>query len=539
MFAAACEASRRVVRSPALVGWAVLATIGYAAVLGVTTVATDGLGDLLVPVVVFGAFIPFVVVRVLAAPIDVANVAGGERTGVAVAKWEHLSRRFAAVVAERAAIVAGGAVAFVALGALLLGAATAIGYGLEAAGEPVYQPTTGTLWAGVALLGVVGAVGGAPLRLAPGLAARGVSPRVAPAAGLRVGRDRPRSVALLGVLPLLPVAVVVGIPAGAEALLGVDRDRLTLVTFVVGLAVTAGVLAFGAAYRTVLCEQYGGSPGDVATPRLESPSRRATVAVVAVVLVVALVGGGAAAVRVADAGPTPERRAPVGATPDAAAVVEHAARAAGTVNHRTNATAWRYNNTAGEWGSGFATAVWLDYADHQQRTRANIGGTQRGHFRGGGTFAMDTGSPADGSRGLLAYPAGDWTVFAVPGWGLNRDPSALGRDIPGADARWRLLNRTQETVTVGITRPERLRAAYDEDEDIVVHPDSYVRMTVARETGYPERLEIHRNRTLSSGQRFRTRKVVRFHEWESYDLRRPAPLREPTPAEVVWDALEY
>ncbi|QLG62248.1 hypothetical protein [Halorarum salinum] len=483
--------------------------------------------------------------RLTSAPANavVEALLAGERTHEAVETARgRAAERVAAAAVERVAVVAGTVVVGTAVVTASLALATAGGYALAAAGVVAPQNSfTVLLVVTIGLVGV-GAGVGAPLRIGTSLAGDVAATR-ATAAAIAVARRRPRGTTALIVLRVVPWAVVL-LAVAAELLVRTGPPvETTLLVAPVVVAAVATPLAVGLERRMA-----ASMPSPTSPPSVTSmlPGRRV---LLAGVVVLAAVATPTIAVRVSDSRPSLGPSGAVAATDSAESVVATAGDATRRTNHYENATAWAYNDTTGRMEPTLSVDRGWDGDDRRAVLvpDPHVAGNPPGMgpiFYGDGTVAFGYDVPFSGPfGGSVVYDAGRWTVVSVPGESLGMtDDGGPERRLEGVgvdadEVPWRVLSRGNDSVVVGVERPERLAGPFGVDADDVA-ADSHVRLTVDAHTGRPRTLSVNRNVT-DEGDRRHLRTVVDYGEWETYDLRRPEPIRNPTAPELFWDALGY
>lgn len=575
-------AAARLFRSPWLVGGALAVVVGSVAVPTLTAFGPFGadairafdtaietpLGATAFLLLV-GVFLLLVgtITRVCATTLLTGTCAGTEAPGPIAAlrsdRGALRDRVTAAIVGETTtAAVASGL--FVAVGTVLYALLTLTGVALYALGDPVYQPYQLVLAGSIlfALLCVL--VGSVPVMLGTGLAARGVEPSAAPLAGLRFGVENPTiwtiltvPAALLGGALLVLVSVSVGL--SYSLLLGPPPVVALVTAIALAAAIVVGtlLLALVVALHETIIDRY--SPG--AEWRSVLPSRRY---VVAGLVVLAVVGGATAAVRIGGIRPVDQPTYAVTGTPDPEAVAANARSATDRVSHRATVVERRYNWTTESWERTLRLTEGIDIPDTQRRhvdhigrhetfvtsvlyADRSIGGAGSAAPAGGGPWNRSLSRSVASGRPRLAFP------------GPIGDGDAASPPTSGADVCVR--NETAERLTVGIESPdalslEHVRRVHDgnvvTEADIAersntVGADSYARLTVEKSTGYPVRYEAYLNVTRQwvgvddpeYDRRLRERVTVRYRDWRSHEVHRPDGLGSPSAAELLLDALSY
>lgn len=524
-----------------LAALAAAATLLVPAAFGVLVPVVTGFGQLLIPFGILALALVAQLSRLATAPATVVAEAllddSSRREVLATARRRAPDRVVAAAV-ERlvvvpATILVGGAVLLVALAL-----ATAGGAALSAAGVRAPQSPYLVLTVGVFGLLSVGAAVGAVFRL--GTVADDVPADRRPGVALTHARRDPRGVAWcvaartapwLAFLLVFVLGLVVEVPdPGPTAALG-----MALVVAVVSTVVGVGL------ERRVAVDS---DPQPTPLPTL-LPSRR--VIVVAVVLVAA-VSAPAVAVRVDDVRPSSATTTPVSEDATAAEIVAGANGALPTTDHVADVDRSVYDDSTGRMEPALSFDVRWNPSDRQYRVVADGPGTENSllgdNYYADGTFALENRQLGKGGiRSVFVRDEGNWSVVAIPfasvgGVEVGTVGGVIASDgvDPGA-LEWRVLERRDGAVVVGVTSPDRLAPAFDLPA-ANVSADSHVRLVVDADTGRPDRLDLHRNVTVD-GERRQRRVVVDYRGWDTYDVQRPDAIGGQGPIELFWDALGY
>lgn len=512
---------------------------GCIAVIGIIG---SGFGTLPVLLIILATPVLVQARHLVTAPVDAVSlaVARGETPRAALATVRANLRSLYRVTGRSVARTAVLALLLTLVtGPLAVGAATAA----AALGVGGYQ-SVGLTVLGITFVAVLtGVAAGAPWRFATVAVLDGRDAREAMAwsrSGLAESRGPVARQALVDVAAFgVTLAVLLG---PRDVLSPWPRIGLGAVTFVAASAVAVR-------HRALVFERLddGSDPEAGVLSRVfaaaTGPGART---LVVIFFLGATLTAGVGAVRVTDGYGYEARTYPVSDDPDAATSLSNANRSLGTVNVVALQTERSYNRTAGAWGRPIRFRTAVDHRDNQVRSTFSareIGRTER--FVGGGTVAFSGYEPDPNRFGPVAYRTGDWTVVAVPAFGDEVPDDPAGPHwVPGGSAPW-TISAAGDTLVLTLNATG-LRETWDAGADprARVADDSYVRVVIDRSTGYYERVVVHRNVTWyrtadreTVSNRHRTRTVVRYDY--GVDVRRPEPIRDPSPLEVLVDALEF
>lgn len=429
-------------------------------------------------------------------------------------------------------VVVGSAVVLVALAV-----STAIGAGLSELG--IVAPQEGLVVTIFGVLGVfmVGAGVGAVFRLGSELETVPVARR--PAAGLAVARANPWTALRLVGLRTAPWMVILSAAVIQFVLDDVSPSPYAILGLLLAVTVVSTALAIGLERRVEL-------ESAMPIPSLRSfvPDRRVLVVAALVLLIVSVP---TFEVRVADARPSPTTAEPVG-DDDAATIVADANFALRHADHFQDKSVRVYNNSSGRMEPRVHFDVGANPSDREFRLHADApdldtSESPEAYYADGTVAVRNRWHVDDTSLNLFYRQSGNWTVAAVPFLGVsprNRD-TFVGRfpdyrtSIEEED--WRVLARSDDTVTVGVEDPERLAPIYGQSAENI-STDSHVRLVVDANTGRPERLSLYYDVTTAE-DRHRRHVVVEYREWGSHDVERPAAIGDQRPLELFWDAMAY
>jgi hypothetical protein len=447
------------------------------------------------------------------------------------------SRRIVAVAVERALTVTWTVLLGSLLATVALGGATVFGYVRALTGVSAPQSAyTTTLLIAVGYF-VLGSIIATPFRIGSAASAE-TEPIAAPQLGVHIARSNPSVTGLLLLFRTLPWLLVWVFVLGYREVVRLPTsDELLL---------TAAVAVFLAYPVTMAIQRRLVSAVHEETKTFSAqftlPSARI---VLASLLVVSLISAPTAAVRIEDRKPAVGTEHPITPEMTTDEIVSNAVSAAARTDHYRNATKWEYNHTTKEWRRKPAFDTKRDYSDKQRmisiEAEDQVVGTQ---FLSDGTTAFGVeGRFRPVLGGIVVTYADNWTSTAVPSGLListvTIEPSFQILERAAGEFSWTVLRDRNQTVTLGITDPKQLVKAFERvDSPKNVSEDSYVQMTVSKKTGRIQRMTAHKNLT-AYGEPYRTRTVVRFREWKTYDLKRPAPIREPSLLELFWDAFGY
>lgn len=445
-----------------------------------------------------------------------------------VAGRRHYRDLLAADLSAAAVAVVGGGLG----GAFVwLVTSTAVQFGRYALVDPAPPLPVGALFV-VAGAGVVGvAVAGLTVRFADAFVLfAGVAPRRAWLSSLRFARARPVSLLGYGVA----VAVVNGGPTLLVAWFSgrVGGDPLGVAAIVaVGVVLSGAAVAVTASlhvtyFRTTVAPAVDRRQMAV---RRDVSWRRVGLAAAVVLSVVA----GAAAIRVADVRPADKSLEQLPADPTAA--YETAVTNTKTSNHRSVLLARNASDPTDSFSP--ITTSGVDYRDRQLYFYFYNGNGSRhaGGFSGEGTFAsLDRDRPY---RGWAVRTPGNWTVDAMPGYGLMVD---VAGEVPQPGGNWTVVAENASTVVLRVERPADVREALPVDSvrglQGEMAPDSHLTVSVDRERRVVTRATFHLH-SLETGENWRY--VLRYEDVGTADLRRPDGVGPRHPAAWGWDLLYY
>lgn len=408
---------------------------------------------------------------------------------------------------------------------------TAVRYAAYVTGDPVAPPATRPMTE-LALAAAVGLVAGALVTRFADLfvVLDGESPRTAWRSSVGLVRRHP--------VPFLGYAAVVGLlgatPRVLERSLGSADSPAALAT---GLAVVAAVgcvcTVVGAAIHVSFFRRTVDSAGRE-TGIWERVSRiggsPARVVVVAVVLVAAVAGAGH--VRAADLGTGGDEIRPLPDDPDAALAVA-ANNTAGASQRRTVAV-----RNASESDDAFRTIHRTGIDHEQRRAYTYIDGPDGtvGSYFAEGTFATYNAGSWRTGHPLLSRHAGNWTVLAFPGYGMNGDHML---PVPDPAADWTVVDRGPSATTYRVEDPDAVRTALDGFDGTLtgeVTDESYVTVVVDRDRGVLRSLEARLS--LRDGGRDRVYRIE-FEAVGTAEVDRPDVFGPRNAAERLLDVLYY
>lgn len=498
------------------------------------------LGGPLIPIALLGLGLLTQTSRLLSAPAIgvVRAVLEGEQPWSALRNAElRASKRITAAGIERLVVIPVTAVLGSAVFLLALAIATVVGAGLSEMGVVASQDGVVVTIFGVLGLFTVGAGVGAVFRLGTDL--EGVPVARRPAAGLAMARANPSTAARLVGLRTAPWLVILSAAVIRYVLEDVSPSAYVILGLLLAVTVVATALAIGLERRVT---QESAKP----IPMLRSfvPERRVLAVAALALLIVSVPTLGA---RVADARPSPATAEPVGDA-DAATIVANANFALRHVDHYQNRTVREYNTSSGRMEPRYHYDVGANPTDREMRVRwdrphSDSSGTTEGYYADGTVAAKNRWYSLGLSQILYFRQSGNWTVAVVPFLGVsprNRD-IFVGRfpdyrmSIDEDD--WRILSRSDDTVTVGVEAPERL-APVDGQPTENISNDSHIRLVVDASTGRPDRFSLHYNVTTAE-DRHRRHVVVEYREWGTHDVERPTAIGDQDPIELFWDAMAY
>lgn len=260
--------------------------------------------------------------------------------------------------------------------------------------------------------------------------------------------------------------------------------------------------------------------------------------VVTVLLVAALVGG-AAAVRTLDLGAydRPARQSLATDSPDAAVAI--AVRNTVARSHRQ--VLYAANASAPNASYRRLVESGVDYTDRQAYTyfHGDDGGRFGGYFSETSLALRQSGGSASG---LAAYQTENWTVIAVPAWGLiDGGESYRNTIVPqGRTTGWSTVSSNDTRLVVRISDPTAIPDAFGSRSVAGATPpltnDSYLTVSIDRDRAVLDEVRFHLH-SEATGRNMRYRLV--YEEVGTADIRRPAPLGERRPVEILWDAVYY
>lgn len=260
--------------------------------------------------------------------------------------------------------------------------------------------------------------------------------------------------------------------------------------------------------------------------------------VVAILLVAALVFG-AAAVRTLDIGAydRPTQQSLTTDSPDAAVTI--AVRNTVARSHRQEL----YAANASTRNASFRLLVesGVDYTDRQAYTyfHGNDGSRFGGYFSETALALRQTGGSASG---LATYQTENWTVIAVPAWGLigggesYRNTIVPQRGVTG----WSTVSSNDTRLVVRLSNATAIPDAFgSRTVDGVTPPltnDSYLTVSIDKDSAALDEVRFHLH-SEATGRNMRYRLV--YVDVGTADLRRPAPLGDRRAVERLWDAVYY
>lgn len=519
-----------------------LAAVTQPAPLGFIVVAPIlvELGTALLPATLLGFALIAQISRLVSAPAIgvIRALLDGERAGSALsAAGRQAPERITAAALERLAVIAVTIVvgSVVLLVALVL--ATAAGAALSAMGVVAAQDGLLVVVFGVMLLFTVGAGVSAVFRVGTEITSRPVSER--PAAGLAVARSNPWATGRLVACRTAPWVVIL-LGSVLYLLLDVVSPPLSVLLILL-LAVTGASAVLGTGLERRLAAKLTGP-----VPSLWSvlPDRRVVAVAALVFLILAVPTFG---IRVADARPSPATAAPVGDA-DAATIVADANFALRHVDHFRDTSAEAYNASSGRMEPMLHYDVGANPTDRQVRFHVNSPDEGSPHhndrYYADGTLAERVqGNVVPPVHSLLSRRSGDWMVASAPFMStsnyhrIDLDDTLSRHEVRVAEEDWRILIRSDETVTIGVEDPGRLAPIYGQSAENI-SADSYVRLVVDASTGRPERLSFYYDVTTAD-YRYQRHVVVEYREWGRHDVERPAAIGDQRPLELFWDAMAY
>lgn len=497
-------------------------------------------GGALIPAALLGFALVAQTSQLFSAPATgaVRALLDGEQPQSALASaGNRAPERVTAAAVERLVVIPVTVVVGSAALVVALAVATVVGVALSEKGIVASQEGVTVTIFGILGLLTVGAGVGAVFRLGSAVESLPVARR--PAAGLAVARANPgMAVRLIG-LRTAPWMVILGAAVVSSVLDDVSPSPYVGLALLLAVTVASTALSIGLERRVTL-----ESARPIPSLRSFVPGRRVVVVAALALLIVSVPTLG---VRVADARPSPATAAPVGDA-EPATIIADADFAVRHVDHFQNKSVRAYNDSSDRMEPVLHHDVGANPSDREYRFHADAPDSVTTDipeaYYADGIVAVSNRWHAEGSsRGLFFRQSGNWTVAAVPFMGVsprNRESlvDTLANDKMGVEEdEWRILSRSDETVTVGVEDPKRLASGYGHPAENV-SADSHVRLVVDAKTGRPVRLSVHRNVTTAEG-RHRRHVVVQYREWGTYDVERPAAIGDQGPIELFWDAMAY
>lgn len=476
-----------------------------------------------------------IVVFVLTAPLAVGlYVPVRERTATVGeslrAAVDGIRRHYFEVLAATvAALAASVGIATVATaGSFVL--ATAVRYATYAMTDPGPPSAHFATWSFPLLFGGFLTVGALATRFADVWVAFGDgSARFGWRSSLAFVRREP--VAFLGYVGV--VAPLLG--AGQVLLLAFDSvDDGTSVALGAGLVVLVG--SVGLVLASALHVTYFERTVDPAV-RSAPPRRPAWGRLFAVALVLLAAVAGAGYVRTADLGADQGEVRPLPDDPEAAYAV--AATNTAESSHRYVVESRNESDP----NATFRTVerYGVDYEDRQMYLYIHGEDLVLGGYFGEGTLATLNGGTTSAPRSTsdpLAHQSANWSVSAVPGYGLVA-PSDHG-DFEYDDVDWSIESTNESTVVYRVEAQDQILGSFSSK--------SYAGSTEPLADGSYLEVYVDREAAVVSGARFRLRSeetgndfayVARYEEVGAADLDRPDAIGPRTATEWIWDATYY
>lgn len=461
--------------------------------------------------------------------------------------------RLVAVAVERGLVIVWTAVLVLPVLAVGLAAGTAWGY--RQAARDVFAPQSSFLT--LLLVGltpvVLGSVVAVPYRV--GTARSGEEKPVrAPTTGWATLRSNPAAFGVLLLCRTTPwLAVTVAGTLNYAVIVPIYEPRLyglpleTLRSLALPLFYSLPILfVVGSTVATTIQHCVNARPPAIEQPppvRSILPGPRT---LIVVVLIVGVVGAPTVSMRVADQKPSISHAEPVSASAPPPAVLDRAVRASQEVDHYRSSTHWKFNETTGRWDKLADGFVGIDYGDKQvllgEGTKAEHTYSKL-HSDGATLFHTRHLYPKVAGGFLVSYH-GNWTAVSHPEGSIHPlvSPWAYRYYIylkPGG-TDWRVVSTTDQTITYELTNRTQLANEFGyADSPENVSTDSFIQVTVSRETGYFRTVEYYRNVTVWGGDTEQTRTVQRYGDWETYDAERPDAVPQRSLLELYFDALGY
>lgn len=400
---------------------------------------------------------------------------------------------------------------------------------------------------------VVGSIVGVPFRVGSARSSD-VDPVRAPATGWSILRSKPvwfGVLVLFRVLPWLAVTAIavvvyaVGIPPLESTLYGFSEEfwgsvieRIKIwppVAFVVCSTMATVIRHRITANQPVPTHRSVGSA---------LPGRRT---VLAVILVVALVGAPTAAMRITDQKPSISYAEPVRASDPPSEVFDRAVRASHDVDHHKTTTVWMYDETTSEWEQSQINRIGVDYSGKQVSiTREDFPSNDESvrMYVDGAKLTYSVYHYPEFVRGILAAHNESWTVIARPEGSKTALTSRVNFPLYSVsrlpEGGWEVVAETNRTITYELTNRSRLAGPFFMQYHAEkISKDSFIRATVAKETGYIRRVYYYKKVNRGNGEVDKERIVKRYRDWETYDAERPDAVPHRSLLELYFDAFGY
>lgn len=480
-------------------------------------------------------------------------LAGDSASSVRELTLDDFLDRLVAVAVERGLVIVWTAVLFLPVVAVGLASGTAWGYWQAA--RDVFAPQSSFLT--LFLVGltpvILGSVVAVPYRVGTVRSGDG-KPVRAPTTGWATLRSNPVALGILllcRTTPWLTLTVAgtlyygVAVPVYEPRLYGLPLETLRSLA-APSLVASPILFVVGSLIATTIQHRIHASstsPEHFTAVRSVFPSVRI---LIVVFLIVGVFGGPAVSMRITDQKPSISYAEPVSESAPPTEVLDRAILASQEVDHYRSSTHWQYNETTGRWDKLADGFVGIDYGDKQV-------------LLGEGTKAEHTYSKlhSDGAtlfhtRQLYPKVAGGFIVSYHGNWTAASHPEGSNHPLvspwvyryyiylapSGTDLH--VASTTDQTITYELTNRTQLANEFGyADSPENVSTDSFIRVTVSRETGYFRTVEYYRNVTVWGGDTERTRTVQRYSDWETYDAGRPDAVPQRSLLELYFDALGY